>query len=370
MQKPKRLLLVGGGHAHVFLIKQFYLKNIPGLEVVLVTPGQYQYYSGMAAGYVEGIYKEEDMSFDLKKMCQKSRVKYIKGRITGIDAKNRCVKLENHEIVSFDVISVDTGSEMAGKNVQGVVEYAYCVKPLENLFKLRENFIAQMFEESQVVIVGAGAAGIEMAFALKSLSCKMKINVEIILAHSGNSILKGYNENVREKTLKKLEKDKIKILSQSKISSVSEINLFIESGEQIKYDFLVWAAGPKSNPMYKASGFTVDKGGYMVVNRYLQSVDYPFIFGAGDCISFCDFEYVKKVGVYATREAPYLINNILKFIDNEGLKEYIPQVDYLAIISAGNKKGIMQYKGMANMGRLSWKLKDYIDRVFMEKFKY
>ncbi|MCJ7690882.1 MAG: hypothetical protein MUO60_16420 [Clostridiaceae bacterium] len=81
MQKTKRLLLVGGGHAHVFLIKQFCLKNIPGLEVVLVTAGQYQYYSGMAAGYVEGIYKEEDMSFDLKKMCQKSRVKYIEGRI-------------------------------------------------------------------------------------------------------------------------------------------------------------------------------------------------------------------------------------------------------------------------------------------------
>ncbi len=311
MQKTKRLLLVGGGHAHVFLIKQFFLKNIPELEVVLVTACQYQYYSGMAAGYVEGVYKEEDMSFDLKKMCQKSSVKYIEGRITGIDAENKCVKLENNETLSFDVISLDTGSEMAGKSVEGVVEYAYCVKPLENLFKLRKNFIDQIFEGSQVVISGAGAAGIEIAFALKSLANKMKKNVKITLMHRGNLILKGYNENVRKITIRKLKKDKIEVLSQHTILKVLENNLSLEFGKQINYDFLVWAAGPVSNPMYKASGITVDKAGYMLVNHYLQSVDYPFIFGAGDCISFSDFQYVKKVGVYATKESPYLFNNII-----------------------------------------------------------
>jgi pyridine nucleotide-disulfide oxidoreductase family protein len=370
MKKPKILLLVGGGHAHVFLIKQFYLKNIPELEVILVTACQYQYYSGMAAGYVEGVYKEEDMSFDLKKMCQKSRVRYIEGRIIGIDVENKCVKLENNETLSFDVISLDTGSEMAGKSVEGVVEYAYCVKPLENLFKLRENFIEQIFEASQVLISGAGAAGIEIAFALKALADKQKKNVKITLLHRGNLILKGYNENVREMTIRKLNKDKIEVLSQHKILKVLENNLSLESGKQINYDFLVWAAGPVSNPMYKASGITVDKDGYMLVNLYLQSIDYPFIFGAGDCVSFPDFTYVKKVGVYAIREAPYLFNNILKFIKNEALQEYMPQTDYLAIISAGNKKGIMQYKRMAIKGSISWRLKNFIDSGFMKKFKF
>ena len=370
MKKPNRLLLVGGGHAHVFLIKQFCLKSIPELEVILVTACQYQYYSGMAAGYVEGIYKEEDMSFDLKKMCQKSSVKYIESRIIGIDAVNKCVKLENNETVYFDVISMDTGSEMAGKNVEGVVEYAYCVKPLENLFKLRANFIEQIFEGSQVLISGAGAAGIEIAFALRALADKMEKNVKITLLHRGNLILKGYNENVREKTIRKLKKDKIEVLSQHKILKVLENNLSLESGRQINYDFLVWAAGPMSNPMYKASVITVDEAGYMLVNRYLQSVDYPFIFGAGDCISFSDFQYVKKVGVYAMKEAPYLFNNILKFINNEALHEYIPQTDYLAIISAGNKKGIMQYKRMAIIGSISWEIKNFIDRGFIKKFKF
>ncbi|GCD11923.1 hypothetical protein [Clostridium tagluense] len=105
-------------------------------------------------------------------------------------------------------------------------------------------------------------------------------------------------------------------------------------------------------------------------DSYLQSVDYDFIFGAGDCISFYEFSYVKKVGVYAIREAPHLYNNILKFIRNDGLQEYIPQKNYMAIISSGNKKGIIQYKGMAISGGACWKLKDFIHCKFMKKFKF
>ncbi|MBZ9689126.1 FAD-dependent oxidoreductase [Clostridium estertheticum] len=370
MEKPKKLLLVGGGHAHIFLIKQFALKPIPGVDLFLVSDSNYQYYSGMAAGYVEGIYGLEEISFDLRKMCRHSGVEFIKGRVTGIDAQNRCVTLESDEIVPFDILSLDTGSDMAGGNVQGVVEFAWCIKPLGNLIALRKNFIGLTAYESQVVIAGAGAAGIEMAFALKALSDIMKKNIEITLAHSGNLILKGYHENVREKTMRKLNRDKIKVLSNHKISSILEKDIFMESGKQINYDFLIWAAGPKANPLYKSSGFSVDKDGYMIVNSYLQSVDYDFIFGAGDCISFSEFAYVKKVGVYAIREAPYLYGNLLRFIRNEGLQRYIPQKNYLAIISAGEKQAIMQYQGMAISGGMSYKLKGFIDCRFMKKFKF
>ncbi|MGH4052570.1 MAG: FAD-dependent oxidoreductase [Clostridium sp.] len=145
-------------------------------------------------------------------------MKYIEGRITEIDAQNKCVKLENHEIVSFDMLSLDAGSEMVGKSIEGVTEYALRVKPLENLFKMRTDFVNQTFDGRNVVIVGAGAAGIEITFALKALSSKLKRNIKITLVHRGNLILKGYHENVRKKIIKKLKKDKINVLSEHKIS--------------------------------------------------------------------------------------------------------------------------------------------------------
>ncbi len=369
MKAHKRLLLVGGGHAHIFLIKQFYLKGITDLEVVLVSTSQYQYYSGMASGFVEGIYTQEELSFDFKTMCQKSGVLFIEAKVIQINAINRTIKLEKHEVISFDILSFDTGSEMAGKSMEGVLEYAWCVKPLENLSNLRTNFIEQMQDGDQVFIAGGGAAGVEMSLALRALSHKIKKSVKIALVDRNPLILKGYSKDVRASALRKLNKDKIMVLTNHKISRVYQNSFITESGEQRHHDFLVWAAGPTANQMYKDSGLSVDQDGYMKVNGYLQSIDHPFIFGAGDCISFVNFQYVNKVGVYAVKAAPYLMDNILKYNSGKEMTAYLPQKDYLAILSTGNNTGILQYKGRVISGHLVWKLKDFIDRSFMRKYK-
>jgi pyridine nucleotide-disulfide oxidoreductase family protein len=369
MEKAKRLLLLGGGHAHVYLIKQFNSKKNKDFEVVLVSASQYQYYSGMAAGYLEGIYSHDEICFDLKKMCEKSGVGYIEARVTAIDPKERSVELDTNQTVSFDILSVDTGSEMAGKNLEGVKDYAWCVKPLGNLVKLKSSFIEQIQDGSEVVIAGAGAAGIEIALSLKALSQNMKKKIKITMVTSGSELLKGHPENVKQTTIRKLNQANIDTLFNHRIAKINKNNLIMASGDKIQYDLLVWAIGPAANKMYKDSGFTVDEAGYMLVNGYLQSVDYPNILGAGDCISFEGVEPLKKAGVYAIRQSPYLYNNIKRFYKSQDLRKYIPQKDYLAIISAGNKTGILQYKGIALTGVLVWKLKDYIDRSFMKRYQ-
>ena len=95
MEKFKKLLMVGGGHAHIFLIKQFALKPIPGVDLLLVSDCNYQYYSGMTTGYVEGIYGLDENSFDLKKMCKHSGVEFIKGKITGIAIREASYLYDN-----------------------------------------------------------------------------------------------------------------------------------------------------------------------------------------------------------------------------------------------------------------------------------
>lgn len=369
MEKQRRLLLVGGGHAHVYLLSKFYSEKIPDTHIMLVSASKYQYYSGMAAGYVEGIYREDEICFDLEKLCQRSGIDFIESRVLGLNPENRFVELHNHEKVYFDILSLDTGSEMAGKSIEGVSEYAYSVKPLDNLLNLRHNFLEQHFNGAHTLIAGAGAAGIEMSLSLKSLSKKMKKDARITLLDGGDSILKGYSEGVKKKLQKKLEEEGIEVLTKHRIAKIKAGLVELDSGSTISYDFLVWAVGPASNPMYKASGLTVDQAGYMIVNRCLQSVDYPYIFGAGDCIAFSEFGYVKKVGVYAIREAPYLYNNILGFLKKTRLHEYIPQKDYLAIIATGSRTGVMQYKGISMRGHISWVIKNFIDNRFMKRFR-
>jgi NADH dehydrogenase FAD-containing subunit len=227
-------------------------------------------------------------------MCEKSGIRYIEGRAIAINPKERSVELDTNQTVTFDILSVDTGSEMAGKNLEGVQDYAWCVKPLDNLVKLKSSLMEQIQDGLEVVIAGAGAAGIEIALSLKALSENMKKKINITMVTSGSELLKGHPENVKQITVKKLHQGEIVTLFNHRIAKINKNNLIMASGEQIKYDLLVWAIGPAANKMYKDSGFTVDEAGYMLVNGYLQSVDYPNIFGAGDCISFAGSRTIKK----------------------------------------------------------------------------
>lgn len=68
----KRLLLVGAGHAHLEVLKQLAEHGLSDVDVCLITPSPYQYYSGMFSGFTEGIYTEEDTRVDLRPLAQRA----------------------------------------------------------------------------------------------------------------------------------------------------------------------------------------------------------------------------------------------------------------------------------------------------------
>ena len=108
--------------------------------------------------------------------------------------------------------------------------------------------------------------------------------------------------------------------------------------------------------------------GGLIVNKYLQSIDHPDIFGGGDCIYFKD-NPLDKVGVYAVRENPVLLHNLMASLTGEELMEFDPGGDYLLIFNLGDGTGIFRKKFIQFNGRAAFLIKDYIDRKFMKKFQ-
>jgi len=244
--------------------------------------------------------------------------------------------------------------------VPGIKENAVLVKPLSNLQMLKERIGKNEQAPFNIFIAGAGAAGIEIALALRSQ--------KVAIMEVKNEILPGYDKKARKAVFKKLEQNGIEVITGEKIVRADKKHILLTSGKELAYDILVWATGPSSALMYRESGFKTDKSGFMQVNKYLQAVDHPNIFGAGDCISFVDHDYIKKAGVYAIREAPYLYDNIVCFANSRNLKPYIPQKDYLSIISTGNRTGVMSLSGFVLSGKAPWMLKDKIDRRFINRY--
>ena len=92
------------------------------------------------------------------------------------------------------------------------------------------------------------------------------------------------------------------------------------------------------------------------------------IFGGGDCIHFAD-QPLDKVGVYAVRQNPILVHNLLAAASNQPLKQFDPGGTYLLIFNLGNQTGILYKWSILFGGRLAFLIKDYIDRKFMRTFQ-
>jgi NADH dehydrogenase FAD-containing subunit len=124
----------------------------------------------------------------------------------------------------------------------------------------------------------------------------------------------------------------------------------------------------KPSPIFKASDLPTGPDGGLLVNQYLQSTAYSEIFGGGDCIYFRE-QPLDKVGVYAVRENPILYHNLMASMEEKELKSFDPGGDYLLIFNMGDNTGVLSKKGIVFNGGLALKIKDYIDRKFMNKFQ-
>ena len=80
------LVLVGGGHAQIAVLKAFAMKPVPGLRLTIVTSSSRTPYSGMLPGYVEGVWHDEDLHIDLRHLAQAANARIIVATVTGINA--------------------------------------------------------------------------------------------------------------------------------------------------------------------------------------------------------------------------------------------------------------------------------------------
>lgn len=365
----KTLVLVGGGHAHVHVIKQLAKEPLADVKVILISTNKKQYYSGMASAYLEGLYTAADFSFNLPRLCAQSGITFIEDTVTAIDPGGNSLATVAGLRLVFDILSLDSGSELAGKTIPGAQEFAHLIKPLGNLIAIKKTVSAAADRPLNIVITGAGAAGVEIALSIRCLATQNGQSVTITIIEAGPEIMPGYQRGVKQACQKRLADANITLLPNQRVSEITSKDLRLASATLVPYDLIIWAAGATASGFYREAGLPVDQGGYLLVEPTLQAVDHPNIFGAGDCIAFKDYDYVKKVGVYAIREAPVLWENLRNSLAGKPLVRYQPQKSYLAIINQGNRYGLLSYRGLVLKGRLVWRLKDRIDRRFMKTYQ-
>jgi len=366
----KRLVFVGGGHAHLTSLKDLSRFRKRGHEVVLISPSPYHYYSGMGPGMLSGIYRPWEVRFHIKKLAERQGTTFIKDKVIKIDPDRHLLFLSSGESVSYDIVSFNTGSEVPVESlITTQRENIVTVKPVVNLLKARHIILGAITSNKALnfVVVGGGPAGVEISANLWRLLNENQGKGEITLI-GGKRLLGDAPGKVRHLALESLTRRGLKIVEGTYVKAIENGVVGLSDGRKVAFDLTFVAIGIHPSSLFMDSGLPTAVDGGLLVNSYLQSVAYPNIFGGGDCISL-EGHSLAKVGVYAVRENPLLYHNLLSALEGGKMMTFKPQKYFLLIFNMGDGQGIFWKKNWVWEGRLAFLLKDYIDRRFMRNFQ-
>ncbi len=355
------LVLIGGGHAQIQVLKAFAMAPETGVRLTLITDVLDTPYSGMLPGHVEGVWSPSDMHINLVKLARFAGARLINQSVQSIDFVNKNIALENGLRVRYDVLSLNCGAAPDLSSIPGADRFAVAVKPISQfLDKLPDPASIS----GPVCIIGAGAAGAELALAFRR---RYGPSVDIHLIGRSARVLPTRSARASRLLQAALQNANITLHLGQPVNRITKTAVHFDEREALSspHIFLVTAARPAD---WTASlAVKKDNDGYLAVRPTLQSVSYDNVFAAGDIASLQGFAR-EKAGVFAVRAGPVLCYNLRAFIQGRTLKSWRPQRQYLALIGLGNGRALASWGLFAASGAFWWVLKAAIDRRFMAKF--
>jgi len=374
MQTPpivRDVVLLGGGHAHVIVIRMWAMKQIPGVRLTLVSQDAMTPYSGMLPGLVAGHYSFRDSHIDLNQLCRWARVRFVQATVTGLAPDKRRVHLQGRPDIEYDILSIDTGGAPNLDTVEGARAHTTPVKPVHQFWarwqKIEQRAIASR-EPIRIGVVGGGAGGFEILLAM-----------HFRLNHAGDGprhsfhwiyrseMLADFTDRVRDMAKTVCVERKITLHPQFDVRRVDAGMLISANDEKLGLDEILWCTEAAAARWPAGSGLACDDRGFITTDDCLQSMSHPGVFAAGD-VSIQVNHPRPRAGVFAVRQGPVLFRNLQRAAVEESLQPHYPQQRFLTLLSLGRQSAIAQRGSLSVRGDWVWRWKDWIDRRFMNRF--
>ena len=373
----KDLVLVGGGHSHVEVLKRFGMRPLPGVRLTLVTRDLHTPYSGMLPGLVAGIYEFDDAHVDLQPLSRFAGARLIHAEVTELDCTQQQIICADRPPIDYDVLSINIGSRQATHSVPGAREFATAVKPINRFMAAWSDILdraAAYPGPRRIGVVGAGAAGVEIILSmqtrLQKLLSEQARSVDEISFHLINKasrVLPNFHPGVSKRFERILLDRGIEILSGVEAVQAGSDRVVLSDGRELELDEILWVTEGGSQAWLAAAGLAVNEDGFVEVHDNLQSTSHQNIFAAGD-IAHVVSHPRPKAGVIAVRQGPPLAENLRSSLLNKPLKPFKPQANMLALISTGDRYAIATRGNWHTEGSWVWRWKDWIDRRWMRKY--
>ena len=335
MSRAGLLILAGGGHSHALLLKRWAMhpKRRPNRCILLINRHSTALYSGMVPGLIAGLYKRDEISIDLRQLCDRAGVAFIEAEITGLKPAEKYLELRDRPALNYDLLSLNVGA-VSKTNADGIA-----IKPLEPCLTFLES--ESDCDPQPLRVIGAGAAGLEVVMALRRRWPQRTLQIQQRCGQLDPAI----QQMLRESQIEIVDDD----------SHPRTLSLLC-TGSQ----------GPSWLAM---SNLPLDPDNRICTDRYLNVEGHPSLFASGDC-AVINATPRPASGVWAVRAEPYLAKNLEAACKGQPLRAWYPQRQALQLIGSDRDTAWARWgRWKVGPSPVLFKLKQRIDRRFMAGFQ-
>ena len=348
---PRRhLIIAGGGHASLPLIKMGWHWKRKNVIITLVSAEDYLVYSGALPQFMGGFYTWQETAINLRQLCRRYGAQFIRARARGIDSRRQTIRLDDGRELAFDYSVINVGARTSdrpsGTNI-------HPVKPMSALLPLKEKL--ESGQCRRLLILGGGAAGTEIALNLSHPECTY--SPDITLIEKRENLLDGFPRKASETARQILEKRGVTILT-GESSTADEFNSFNDA---------ILATGNEPESVNIEHNFPTGSGNRILTDKTLLISGESCIFAAGDTADV-DGKGYEQIGVHAVKQGKTLSANIQNLLENRSLEVYTPYPINPLIISDGPDQALFTAADLCLTGRPTAILKYLLDMRWLEKY--
>jgi NADH dehydrogenase len=390
MTQEHRIVIVGGGAGGLELATKLgdrfgSKKNLSKkVSVILVDKNRTHLWKPKLHEVAAGSMDLADQELDYIAQAHWHHFSFRLGELTGINREKRQIQVASfyddlgelitpEQTIDYDTLIVSIGSLTNDFGTPGVEQYAQRLESLADAKRFHLRLVNACLRaqaqtqplaphQLQVVIIGAGATGVELAAELHRTTRAIisfgmdrvdpEKDLKVILIEAAPKILPALAPRISNAAEKLLVDLGVEVMTDAKVQKIQADRVFLSNGVEIPAELIVWAAGVKAPDFLSGiGGLETNRANQLLVLPTLQSTLDPRIFAMGDCAA-CPWPEANngKGGIVPPRaqaahqQASHLFSQINHIIEGKTLKPYQYR-DFGSLVSLGEYSSVGSMMG-------------------------
>ncbi len=366
------VVVVGGGFGGLAVVRKLAKADV---DITLIDRHNYNTFQPLLYQVATASLNPGDITWFLRAIRSKQdNVRFLKGTVVDINHEAHSILLDGDITVGFDYLVLANGVTANFFGVPGAEEYSMPLYRRSQALALRDRMFAALEDAAingqndnfRLVVVGAGATGVETAGALAEMrNLDMPTTypeldptkVHITLVEMGQHVLAPFHPNLREYAKRQLEKRGVDLRLGTVVKEVTPDGVLLEKDgvqEFVNAGIVVWASGITAHEIVSQWDVPQGQGGRIVVNEHQEVVGRDRVFAIGD-VSVNPDAALPQLGQPAIQGGHHVAKVIRALVADKPLPKPFRYSDKGTMATIGRASAIAQVKGLPRLkGFTAW----------------